>query len=210
MIKLKRDKRLEHHARNWAKRCVFEHSTQQFRLHNKYKLDTQENLYSKSERVKLSVLGNTTGNMTAAEREHVQRQIAKMKKNKTNAKTTVTKNGGIVTTKTSYRVVILNGKIMTPEEYEEYNRSRRPRRAAVQNGEWTNRTMELFDPDFQEVMREAVEGWAAEVEDYDYERNECKPDAVCGHYTNMVNANTQSVGCAGEHYNCNFIYLEYI
>ena len=42
---------------------------------------------------------------------------------------------------------------------------------------------------------EVVQGWASEVADYDYERNTCADDAVCGHYTQVVWADSRWVGC---------------
>jgi pathogenesis-related protein 1 len=41
---------------------------------------------------------------------------------------------------------------------------------------------------------EVVGGWAAEVRDYNYRANSCR--GVCGHYTQVVWANTREVGCA--------------
>lgn len=41
---------------------------------------------------------------------------------------------------------------------------------------------------------EVVGGWAAEVHDYNYRANTCR--SVCGHYTQIVWANTREVGCA--------------
>ena len=38
--------------------------------------------------------------------------------------------------------------------------------------------------------------WAAEVSDYTYASNSCAPGKVCGHYTQLVWANTRRVGCA--------------
>lgn len=42
----------------------------------------------------------------------------------------------------------------------------------------------------------AVQGWLAEKSDYDYESNRCNPGQVCGHYTQIVWAETDAVGCA--------------
>ena len=42
----------------------------------------------------------------------------------------------------------------------------------------------------------AVNGWAAEAKDYDYERNTCARGAMCGHYTQVVWRTTREVGCA--------------
>lgn len=44
---------------------------------------------------------------------------------------------------------------------------------------------------------EVVGAWAAEVADYDLDTFECAPEpAVCGHFTQVVWADTTSVGCA--------------
>lgn len=42
---------------------------------------------------------------------------------------------------------------------------------------------------------EVVQGWASEVADYDYDTNTCASGAVCGHYTQVVWADTEVVGC---------------
>jgi pathogenesis-related protein 1 len=42
----------------------------------------------------------------------------------------------------------------------------------------------------------AVDGWAAEEDDYDAEENTCAPGAVCGHYKQIVWRDTNEVGCA--------------
>ena len=41
-----------------------------------------------------------------------------------------------------------------------------------------------------------VNAWASEVVDYDYETNSCTPGAMCGHYTQVVWAQTTHVGCS--------------
>jgi pathogenesis-related protein 1 len=43
---------------------------------------------------------------------------------------------------------------------------------------------------------DAVNNWVSEKEYYDYESNTCQPDQMCGHYTQVVWANTERVGCA--------------
>ena len=40
-----------------------------------------------------------------------------------------------------------------------------------------------------------VNSWASEKKDYDYASNQCAPGAVCGHYTQVVWANSTKVGC---------------
>lgn len=43
---------------------------------------------------------------------------------------------------------------------------------------------------------DAVHSWAKEGHDYDLESNSCTPGKVCGHYTQLVWADTKAVGCA--------------
>ncbi|BFZ19720.1 hypothetical protein BsWGS_22759 [Bradybaena similaris] len=40
-----------------------------------------------------------------------------------------------------------------------------------------------------------VQSWYDEVKDYNYGSNSCQAGKVCGHYTQIVWANTRSVGC---------------
>ncbi|MEO0348735.1 MAG: CAP domain-containing protein [Cyanobacteria bacterium P01_A01_bin.15] len=42
----------------------------------------------------------------------------------------------------------------------------------------------------------AIQGWIDEAQHYDYGSNRCAPGQVCGHYTQMVWADTTAVGCA--------------
>ncbi|XP_032898407.1 peptidase inhibitor 16-like isoform X4 [Amblyraja radiata] len=42
----------------------------------------------------------------------------------------------------------------------------------------------------------AVEHWCLEVSDYTYDTMECTPGKMCGHYTQVVWADTDKVGCA--------------
>ena len=44
--------------------------------------------------------------------------------------------------------------------------------------------------------RAVVEGWVSEADDYDHARNRCRRGKVCGHYTQVVWAATERVGCA--------------
>jgi pathogenesis-related protein 1 len=43
---------------------------------------------------------------------------------------------------------------------------------------------------------DAVRSWEDERKDYHYESNSCTPGKVCGHYTQLVWADTKRVGCA--------------
>ncbi|XP_051282570.1 peptidase inhibitor 16 [Dicentrarchus labrax] len=45
-------------------------------------------------------------------------------------------------------------------------------------------------------LREALEKWFLEHLDYDFNNNSCDEDKMCGHYTQMVWADTHRVGCA--------------
>lgn len=44
--------------------------------------------------------------------------------------------------------------------------------------------------------RDAVVAWVSEKKYYDYGKNSCIGDEMCGHYTQIVWKNTRSVGCA--------------
>ncbi|KAE8292702.1 Peptidase inhibitor 16 [Larimichthys crocea] len=45
-------------------------------------------------------------------------------------------------------------------------------------------------------LRVAMEKWFLERQDYDFANNSCDEDKMCGHYTQMVWADTHRVGCA--------------
>ncbi|XP_060929996.1 peptidase inhibitor 16-like [Limanda limanda] len=45
-------------------------------------------------------------------------------------------------------------------------------------------------------LREALEKWFLEHLDYSFHNNSCDEDKMCGHYTQMVWADTHRVGCA--------------
>ncbi|XP_042347240.1 peptidase inhibitor 16-like [Plectropomus leopardus] len=45
-------------------------------------------------------------------------------------------------------------------------------------------------------LREALEKWFLEHLDYNFQNNSCEEDKMCGHYTQMVWADTHRVGCA--------------
>ena len=46
------------------------------------------------------------------------------------------------------------------------------------------------------TVGDAVDSWGNEKEFYNYNKNKCKSGEVCGHYTQIVWANTTKVGCA--------------
>ena len=46
------------------------------------------------------------------------------------------------------------------------------------------------------VPEQIVKGWAAEAKDYDYAANRCKPERICGHYTQIVWRDAHELGCA--------------
>nr|XP_054755334.1 cysteine-rich secretory protein LCCL domain-containing 2-like [Lytechinus pictus] len=51
-----------------------------------------------------------------------------------------------------------------------------------------------FAPDMPNGV-EATQHWYDEHKDYNYDNNRCKPNALCGHYTQNVWASTYAVGC---------------
>jgi pathogenesis-related protein 1 len=54
----------------------------------------------------------------------------------------------------------------------------------------------LYWANFENTNREVVDSWASEETFYDYESNECEPNEMCGHYTQLVWGDTERVGCA--------------
>lgn len=46
------------------------------------------------------------------------------------------------------------------------------------------------------TAEDAVDAWGEEKADYNYEKNDCTPGKMCGHYTQIVWKNTTEVGCA--------------
>ncbi|XP_061591620.1 peptidase inhibitor 16-like [Cololabis saira] len=50
-------------------------------------------------------------------------------------------------------------------------------------------------------LSKAMEKWFLEHLDYEYHNNSCEEDKMCGHYTQMVWADTHRVGCAFHHCN---------
>ncbi|KAL1021193.1 hypothetical protein UPYG_G00009980 [Umbra pygmaea] len=54
----------------------------------------------------------------------------------------------------------------------------------------------LFVMDMDFDPNKAMDDWFNEHRDYNYKDNSCQDGMMCGHYTQMVWANTQLVGCA--------------
>ena len=54
---------------------------------------------------------------------------------------------------------------------------------------WSNGTKQDV-PD-----KDVVDSWGSEKRDYNYQDNSCVPGQVCGHYTQVVWANTKAIGC---------------
>ena len=48
-----------------------------------------------------------------------------------------------------------------------------------------------------DIFQDALIMFKNETVDYDYWSNWCRPGKKCGHYTQMVWAETEAVGCAG-------------
>ena len=51
------------------------------------------------------------------------------------------------------------------------------------------------NPNAKREANEAVDWWVAEEANYTYSSNTCEPGQVCGHYTQVVWADTTQVGC---------------
>uniref|UniRef100_A0A3Q3WEB2 SCP domain-containing protein n=1 Tax=Mola mola TaxID=94237 RepID=A0A3Q3WEB2_MOLML len=68
--------------------------------------------------------------------------------------------------------------------------SRRNPTSSVGENIWTGYPPSYFD------VTHAIKKWVNEVQDYDYNSNNCR--AVCGHYTQVVWASTYKVGCAAQ------------
>ncbi|XP_072335932.1 peptidase inhibitor 16-like [Scyliorhinus torazame] len=45
-------------------------------------------------------------------------------------------------------------------------------------------------------LKEAVKKWYSELTDYTYETMDCTPQKMCGHYTQIIWANSNKVGCS--------------
>jgi len=56
---------------------------------------------------------------------------------------------------------------------------------------WSNGKVELA----KKTSFNVVSAWASEVKDYNYHSNTCSRGKMCGHYTQLVWANTTKVGC---------------
>lgn len=54
----------------------------------------------------------------------------------------------------------------------------------------------LWWSSYEPTPTEVVDAWAGEVAYYDYDTNTCEDGQVCGHYTQVVWADTTQVGCA--------------
>ena len=54
---------------------------------------------------------------------------------------------------------------------------------------------------------DAVNAWGEEKADYNYAKNKCKPNKMCGHYTQIVWKTTTKVGCAKSICNGNVIWV---
>jgi len=48
---------------------------------------------------------------------------------------------------------------------------------------------------FEPTPADVTNSWASEVQFYDYATNSCTPGEMCGHYTQIVWADTERVGC---------------
>ncbi|KAE8139845.1 CAP domain-containing protein [Aspergillus pseudotamarii] len=48
--------------------------------------------------------------------------------------------------------------------------------------------------DATDLLKQAIEAWHNEQKDYNYDSNTCSPNAVCGHYTQVVWADSSKVG----------------
>ena len=70
----------------------------------------------------------------------------------------------------------------------------------IARGQFAHRQKPRYGENLYEITgayaspREVVGAWADESRDYDYKTNRCR--GMCGHYTQIVWADTRSVGCA--------------
>ncbi|KAJ1689864.1 hypothetical protein LUZ63_014019 [Rhynchospora breviuscula] len=57
------------------------------------------------------------------------------------------------------------------------------------------------------TIKEAVEEWAKEKYYYHWEDNSCNPNKMCGHFKQMIWAETEAVGCAKIRCNATFVFM---
>ncbi|KAF3339759.1 pathogenesis-related protein 1C-like protein [Carex littledalei] len=57
------------------------------------------------------------------------------------------------------------------------------------------------------TIKEAVDEWAKEKNNYHWKDNSCNANKMCGHFTQMIWAQTEAVGCAKIHCNATFIFI---
>ncbi|HEX3877690.1 MAG TPA: CAP domain-containing protein [Bryobacteraceae bacterium] len=65
------------------------------------------------------------------------------------------------------------------------------------NSSWGQNLFEVTGGEY--LPEQVVAGWAGEAKDYDLASNHCKPERICGHYTQIVWRTTREVGCAVAH-----------
>jgi pathogenesis-related protein 1 len=53
----------------------------------------------------------------------------------------------------------------------------------------------LYWSSYASRPQDVVDSWVSEERDYNYARNTCAPNRACGHYTQVVWADTTHVGC---------------
>lgn len=70
----------------------------------------------------------------------------------------------------------------------------------LRDGQFHHRPHPVFGENLFEINgpratpAEVVDIWASEARDYNYHSNTCR--GMCGHYTQLIWANTREVGCA--------------
>jgi uncharacterized protein YkwD len=62
---------------------------------------------------------------------------------------------------------------------------------------WGQNLYEIVGTEY--FPQQIVNGWVDEFRDYDLASNRCKPDRMCGHYTQIVWRDTKELGCAVAH-----------
>ena len=74
--------------------------------------------------------------------------------------------------------------------------------ALLMTGQFAHRPKNKYGENLYEVRGQdataakAFEAWASEAKMYDYKSNTCHQGGPCGHYTQIVWANTRELGCA--------------